>query len=230
MNPLPVAVALALLALPASAQFDAETPVRVTGISTGSTLNVRAGPGTGNTVVTTLSGDDAELTILECTAAADWCRLGVAGDPLGWVAARYLAAIDTAAPAPDAEPRFSESARLARVTGIDAPAGETVTVPELPPYLLGAWDDDRAACADDASASRVTVLRNGLRIGAATARFKNAIFRGEGYDLTTLLMQERDVMNTVPQRALYRLEPGEDTLAVSGDVLTVRRLTRCATP
>lgn len=235
MNPFALAFGIALLSLPALAQqtgFEADAAVRVAGVSTGSALNVRAGAGTGNPVVATLPADEAGLTVLECSESGAWCRIATARGPLGWVSARYLAPADTdaapAAPLPDPEPRFSEAERLARVTGIAVAPGATVTVPELPPYLIGTWDDDD--CADDDGTSRVTVLENGLRVGAATARFKSAIFRGGGYDLITLLIQERDVMNAVPQRALYRLEPGEDTLALSGDVLTTRILRRCSGP
>jgi len=234
MNPFPLFFGMALLALPASAQeagFPVDAVVRVAGLSAGSALNVRADAGTDTAIVASLPDGEAGLTILECTASADWCRVATIRGPLGWVASRYLARVDDASPGgAAAEPRFNEATRLSRITGTAIASDATVTVPELPPHLLGEWDDDRAACARENDETRVTVLKNGLRIGAATARFKNAIFREEGYDLTTLLIEERDVMNAVPQRALYRLEPGEDALSLSGDVLATRQLQRCARP
>jgi len=234
-------LAFFLLASPVLAQgsgsFHPDQAVQVTGV--GTTLNVREGPGTIHPVVASLAAERTGLTILECNLAANWCRIGTAGDPLGWVAARYLtgevqaarADIGADVDAEDsvaavAEPAFSEAARLG-ATGIVLDPGGTTTVPELPPYLLGAWHAEGVACADATQETQVTVQENGLRIGAATARFKTALFRDGGYDLTTLLMEEQNMPNAVPQRALYRLEPGEETLAVSGDVLATLRLRRC---
>lgn len=231
MHTFSLALVLSLLALPTLAQdtgpFVPDQAVRVAGVS--NSLNVRAGPGTTHPVVASLAAGQSGLTILECDPAANWCRVGKSGDPLGWVAARYLAgesgAIDEGV-AVVAAPRFSEAARLS-ATGIVVNPGGTTTVPELPPYLLGAWYAEGVVCAGATDETRVTVQKNGLRIGAATARFKTALFRDGGYDLTTLLMAEQDVPNAVPQRALYRLEPGPDTLSVSGDVLAILRLRRC---
>lgn len=237
MNGPTITLALALLTLPAMAQgsgwsFAPDQAVRVDGIDAGSTLNVRKGPGTSNPVVATLAARQTGLTILGCDDAQTWCRVDNGGTPLGWVAARYLSGIGEAAPdatatATTTESRFSESARLTKVTGVTPKPGGDTTLAELPPYLLGAWDADAESCAQADSETRITIKENGVRIGAATARFKTAIFRNEGYDLTTLLMQEQDVPNAVPQRALYRLEPDASTLSISGDVLATRRLRRC---
>lgn len=237
MNSLSIALVVILLAVPNVAQADSrglspDQAVQVTGISRQGSLNVRRGPGTGHPVIGQLVAGQSGLVILECTTETDWCRVRGAQGPLGWVASRYLVGVaqdgrDVATPP---APRFSEAARLSAVTGIVLEPDETATIPELPPYMLGAWDIDDDACASATSPSRVMVQENGLQIGAAIARFKSAVFRDDGYDLTTLLMAEQEVPNAVPQRALYRLEPGEDTLALSGDVLTTRILRRCSGP
>lgn len=231
MNAPSLAFMLSMVALSCAVAEDADRPfrpdqaVRVSGITTGSALNVRRGPGSATPVVAKLAPTRGGLTIIACNDTADWCRISDGRAPLGWVAARYLARIAT--PSTPATPRFSEAARLSRASGTVLKPGGTATIGELPAYLLGDWDVDARACAQPDSDTRVTVQKNGLRIGAATARFKTAIFRDEGYDLTTLLMEEQDVPNAVPQRALYRLEPDARTLGVSGDVLEANRLRRC---
>ena len=211
-------------------KFSPEISYRVTGIGAGSALNMRAGPGTTHPVVGRLPSGRAGLTILDCTEAADWCEVNAGGRLQGWVATRYLGGVVDALDAsgrPVEEQRVREATRLATVTGIVVKPGETATIPELPPWLLGSWDRDAAACKRADSPTRVAVQPNGLRVGASNARFKNAVFRDGGYDLTALLMDRQALPTPVPQRALYRLEPRSATLVLSGDVLAERNLTRC---
>ncbi len=210
------------------ARFPPDATHAVTGVQPGSALNVRAGPGTDRAVVTTVAAGRGGLDVLDCTATADWCEVGEGGMALGWVSTRFLGPEAAGgAPVPAMPTRPDEAMRLAAATGLTIDPGATTTIPELPPHLLGTWDADGGACTETVSEARVTVQPNGLVVGAATARFKNALFRENGYDLTTLLMQESDVPNAVPQRALYRLEPDGDALVLSGDVLAVQRLARC---
>ena len=212
-------------------KFTTEIPYRVTGIGAGSSLNMRAGPGTGNAVIAKLPAESS-LMILDCIEAGDWCKVTAGGDASGWVATRFLGGVaDTvdATGKPVAEQRTTEATRLATVTGIRLESGKATTIPELPPYLLGNWDVDRAACQRSDSPTRVTVQPNGLRVGASNARFKSAIFQDEGYDLIALLMETEEAQTTIPQRALYRLEPQGETMALSGDVLTEQILHRCPT-
>lgn len=71
----------------------------VSGLTTGDTLNVRAGPGTGNAIIGAL-GDRDIVRNLGCTmnGSTRWCRIEMPGDQsfVGWVAGRYL--IESAAP------------------------------------------------------------------------------------------------------------------------------------
>jgi|GEM_PF-5601251 len=224
----PAAILTAALLLTASAAqardpFPVNQVVRVAGVAAESSLNLRDGPSTSGAVIGALDSGQAGLTILECTVSGDWCRVAGARGPLGWVAAQYLSAVG----GPPPPPPFDEAARLTARTATVLDAGGKATIPELPPYLIGIWDIDADACTRAESETRVVVQKNGLRIGVTSARFKNAVFRGGGYDLTTLLMQENDIPNAVPPRALYRLQPDAETLTLSGDVLTERRLRQC---
>ncbi len=213
------------LAQGSTAPFAPGQTVAVAGISSTGSLNVRQGPATTHPVVATLPANRAGLTIISCDDALDWCRIGRDDAALGWVSTRYLRPLQEAAsPSP---PRFSETQRLAATTGITPHKRGWTPVASLPPYLLGPWDIGSGACARTDSDTRITVQKNSLRIGAATARFKNAVFRDEGYDLTTLLIEDQDIPNAVPQRAQYRLEPDETTLTISGDVLETHRLHPC---
>ena len=214
---------------PWQSMFSTEVSYRVTGIGANSSLNMRAGPGTGQSVIARLPSGRSGLTILDCTDAGDWCKVSIGSSAPGWVATRYLSKIVDAGDA-SGEPvpqRAMEATRLATITGIEVNPGGTTTIPRLPVYLLGSWDVDTAACQREDSRTRVVVQPNGLRVGASNARFKNAIFQDGGYDLIALLMETQEGRTAVPQRALYRLEPQGDVLAISGDVLEVQRLRKC---
>ncbi len=205
-----------------------ESPYSVSGIGAGSSLNMRSGPGTGNAVIAKLKAGESGLMILDCTDAGDWCEVNSGSGTSGWVATRFLSGgADISGKKPLTEERAPEATRLARVTGTAVDPDGTTTIPKLPPYLLGVWDVDRAACQKNDSPTRVTVDPNGLRVRASNARFKNAIFQDEGYDLIATLM-ETEARTIIPQRALYRLEPQGERLTVSGDVLTGQTLRRCS--
>lgn len=82
----PIFAVFALLAwaLIAGADARAATPATAT-----ASVNMRAGPGTGYPVVTTLP-EQAALTVFGCTASTTWCDVAW-GPNRGWVAATYIA-------------------------------------------------------------------------------------------------------------------------------------------
>jgi hypothetical protein len=65
----------------------------VAGLSAGDTLNVRSGPSTGNSVVTTF-GEGRLVQILRCkqSGGQEWCEIAAHSDASlrGWAAGRYL--------------------------------------------------------------------------------------------------------------------------------------------
>lgn len=238
-----------VLAQQNGAGFDEGARVMVTGVALGSVLNLRQGPGTTHPVLGTLAAEQRGLTVQYCDSTGRWCRVRGASGQDGWVASAYLGAemateaeapapnrpdiAATPAPMPSAPPEPTpplspEADRLTRITGLSLDPSGTTSIPELPPYLRGAWDRDQSACAAPNSESRVTILKNGLTVAGVTARFKNALFRGDGYDLTTLLMREPDLPNAAPLRALYRVQPdGVGVLVLTGDRIGEQRLVLC---
>ena len=87
--------------LPNSGNTGAASFVQVTGLKSGDTLNVRSGPGTGNSVVGALS-NGTPVHNLGCRMQGNtrWCEIEMMTDmrERGWVAGRYLTLAGSAPP------------------------------------------------------------------------------------------------------------------------------------
>ena len=67
--------------------------MRVTGVPTNDVLNVRSGPGTGNSIVGALAnGDSVRMLGCQDVGSSRWCEIEMMTDmrERGWVNARYL--------------------------------------------------------------------------------------------------------------------------------------------
>lgn len=105
---------------------------------TADTLNVRAGAGTGSSVVGTLS-KGAQVQQLESSPAGDWFRIQAPNGTTGWISAKYAAPASAPAPASPAPaaPAAAPAGKQLRVTATslnlrDQPSASGAVVAELP--------------------------------------------------------------------------------------------------